>query len=205
MSAIYFWGKHVATEDQYNDKNAATPGLSERGKARRRLAKAGAGAGVLLTLESKQAMATSAMCRSPSGSLSGGLSSHYGTAPVCKGLSPGYWKNHDNWPIPRTTMFASVFSVPGDYTKCDLTKTPTSYLCANMLTLLTHQSFDQNNLAMQTIAAYLNILSGRISFLSLETLQAMWREVTTTGYYNPTAGVTWTRVQVARYLDSIHD
>jgi hypothetical protein len=74
-----------------------------------------------------------------------------------------------------------------------------------MLTLLTHQSFDQNNLAMHTIAAYLNILSGRVSFLSVETLQSMWSEVTTTGVYNPTAGVTWTRDQVAKYLDSIHD
>lgn len=197
---------YVAIEDQYNDdKDTVLPGLSERGKARRRLAKAGAGVGVLLTLESKQAMAVSTMCKSPSGSLSGGLSSHYGPAPTCKGLSPGYWKEHDNWPVPMTTMFASVFYVPGNYMTCDLTTTPTSYLCANMQTLLTHQSYDQNNLAMQTIAAYLNILSGRISFLSVETLQTMWREVTTTGVYHPTVGVTWTREQVAQYLDSIHD
>lgn len=196
----------MATEDQYNDKNPATPGLSERGRARRRLAKAGAGAGVLLTLESKQAMAASAMCKSPSGSLSGGLNSHYGRAPTCKGLSPGYWKNHPNsWPIPNTTMFASVFYVPGNYMQCDLKKPATSYLCANMLTLLTHQTYDANNLAMQTIATYLNILSGRISFLSVESLLAMWREVTTTGVYHPTVGVTWTRARVAQYLDSIHD
>lgn len=195
----------MATEDRHHDDNTVPPGLSERGKVRRRLAKAGAGVGVLLTLESKQAMATSAMCKSPSGSLSGGLSSHYGPAPTCRGLSPGYWKNHDDWPIARTTMFASVFYVPGDYTQCDPKQAPTSYLCANMLTLLSHQSYDYNNLAMQTIAAYLNILSGRISFLSIETLQSMWTEVTTNGVYNPTAGVSWTRDQVASYLDSIHD
>lgn len=195
----------MATEDQSNDNKSSTPELSERGRSRRRLAKAGAGAGVLLTLESKQAMATSAMCKSPSGSLSGGLNSHYGPAPTCKGLSPGYWKNHTDWPIPCDTMFASVFYVPGNYLQCDRRKTATSYLCATMLTLLTHQSYDKNNLAMQTIAAYLNILSGRISFLSIETLKAMWREVTTTDVYNPTAGVSWTRDQVAAYLDSIHD
>ncbi len=195
----------MATNDQYNDKNAASPGLSERGKTRRRLAKAGAGAGVLLTLESKQAMATSAMCKSPSGSLSGGLSSHYGPAQACKGLSPGYWKNHTDWPISCNTMFASVFYVPGNYLQCDPKKAATSYLCATMQTLLSHQSYDTNNLAMQAIAAYLNILSGRVGFLSVETLLAMWREVTTTGVYNPTAGVTWSRAQVASYLDSIHD
>lgn len=195
----------MATEDQYNDKNVSTTDLSTRGKARRRLAKAGVGAGVLLTLESKQAMATSAMCKSPSGSLSGGLSSHYGPASVCSGLSPGYWKNHSSWPIPMTTLFATVFYVPGDCTKCNLKQAATSYLCASMLTLLSHQDYDQNNLAMQTVAAYLNILSGRINFLSVEVLQSMWKEVTTTGFYKPTAGVTWTRDQVATYLDSIHD
>jgi hypothetical protein len=215
----------VATEDQDNDKKAMLPPLDQRGATRRRLAKAGIGtAGVLLTLESRSAMGAM-MCKSPSGALSGGLSSNYGPQPVCQGLSPGYWKNHDTWPISRDTLFANVFYVPGDRSTCtvnaavnaavkdkdkdkdkDKGKDPGgSYLCSTMLDLLSPQSFDQNNLAMHAIATYLNILSGRISFLSVETVLAMWRDVQTSGHYSPTADVYWSREQVKNYLEATHD
>jgi hypothetical protein len=192
----------VASEEQYNDKNAA-PSLSKRGAARRRLAKAGVGAaGVLMTIESHATM-TPLMCKSPSGSLSGGLNSHYGsTAPACSGLSPGYWKNHSGWPCSRTAMFAAVFYVPGNINTCDLSKTATSYLCVTLEDILTKKSFDTNNLGMHMVATYLNILSGKIGFLSVDTLKNMWYEVVTTGQYSPTAGVYWTRSQVKKYLES---
>jgi hypothetical protein len=192
----------VASEEQYNDKNAA-PSLSKRGAARRRLAKAGVGAaGVLMTIESHATM-TPLMCKSPSGSLSGGLNSHYGsTAPACSGLSPGYWKNHSGWPCSRTAMFAAVFYVPGDMNTCDLSKTATSYLCVTLEGILTKKSFDTNNLGMHMVATYLNILSGKIGFLSVDTLKNMWYEIVTTGRYSPTAGVYWTRSQVKTYLES---
>jgi hypothetical protein len=41
---------------------------------------------------------------------------------------------------------------------------------------------------MHAIATYLNIKSGKINFLSVETLLNMWYEVQTKGYYSPTAG-----------------
>jgi hypothetical protein len=195
----------VATEDRDNDNKAAPSPLGERGAARRRLAKAGIGAaGILYTLESRAAMSPM-MCKSPSGALSGGLSSNYGPAPTCAGLSPGYWKNHDNWPIPRDTMFAAVFGGVGSPAACTLAAKNKSYQCSTMLNLLSHQTYDSNNLAMHVIATYLNILSGRISFLSLETLGAMWLSVQTRGTYSPTAGVTWTREQVKNYLQATHD
>jgi hypothetical protein len=101
----------VATENQENNGNAAPLSLSERGATRRRLAKAGVGAaGILVTLESR-AMSPM-MCKAPSGALSGGLSSHYGPAPVCQGLSPGYWKNHTAPGRADHTWFADVFYVP---------------------------------------------------------------------------------------------
>jgi hypothetical protein len=50
------------------------------------------------------------------------------------------------------------------------------------------------------VATYLNILSGRIGFLSVETLKNMWYEVATTNRYSPTANVYWTPEQVKRYL-----
>jgi hypothetical protein len=191
---------HVASEDQHNDNSAAPPSLSKRGVARRRLAKAGVGAaGVLWTLESQAAM-TPLLCKSPSGALSGGLNSHYGPAPTCNGPSPGYWKTHDGWPCARDTRFAAVFHVPGDMNSCEPNKAATSYLCATFGDLISPQSYDTYNLAMHVVATYLNILSGRISFLSVETLKNMWYEVATTNRYSPTANVYWTPEQVKRYL-----
>jgi hypothetical protein len=195
----------VATDNQENYGNAAPLPLSERGARRRRLAKAGFGAaGVLLTLESRAAMGPM-ICKSPSGALSGGLSSHYGPEPVCQGLSPGYWKNHtDAWPIPITTMFADVFSA-GDKRSCTAETMNTNYTCSTMLNLLTPQQFDQYNLAMHAVATYLNIKSGKINFLSIDTLLNMWSEVQSQGYYEPTAGVKWTPEQVKNYLEATHD
>jgi hypothetical protein len=191
----------VASEDQYNDKNAVPPALSKRGATRRRLAKAGVGAaGVLVTLESHAAM-TPLMCKSPSGALSGGLNSHYGPAPACSGLSPGYWKNHDGWPCSRTAMFASVFYVPGNINSCDSKKEVTSYRCATLEDLLEAKDYDTYNLGMHMVATYLNILSGKIGFLSVDTLKNMWYEVRTTGRYSPAAGVYWTAEEVKKYLE----
>ena len=212
----------MATEHQDNDKIGTAPSLTKRGAARRRLAKAGMGAGVLATLESKSAMA-SMVCKSPSGSLSNGLStSHYGPkAPVCNGLSPGYWKQWNHaWPVARDIMFSSVFyTVPsttpcpvrdtssksGKYNKYNLPYQPGSYACASMADLLNHQDFDKNNVGMHLVAAYLNIMSGKIDFIKVTSLQTMWNELQTSGRYCPTAGVYWDNSQVAAYLSSIHD
>jgi hypothetical protein len=195
----------VPTENQESNGNAAPLSLSERGATRRRLAKAGVGAaGVLLTLESRAAMSPM-ICKSPSGALSGGLSSHYGPEPVCQGLSPGYWKNHTSaWPIPTTTMFAAVFSA-GDPRSCSADTKGKNYTCSTMLNLLTPQHFDQYKLAMHAVATYLNIKSGKINFLSVETLLSMWSEVQAKGYYEPTAGVKWSAEQVKNYLQATHD
>jgi hypothetical protein len=196
----------VATENQENNGNAAPLSLSGRGATRRRLAKAGVGAaGVLLTLESRATMSPM-MCKAPSGALSGGLSSHYGPAPVCQGRSPGYWKNHPGvWPVPTTTFFADVFYVAGNRRSCTVKTKNTNYLCSTMMFLVSPQSFDKYNLAMHAIATYLNIKSGKISFLSVETLLNMWYEVQTKGMYTPTAGVTWNAEQVKNYLQATHD
>jgi hypothetical protein len=196
----------VATENQENNGNAAPLSLSERGATRRRLAKAGIGAaGILATLESRATMSPM-ICKSPSGALSGGLSSHYGPAPVCQGRSPGYWKNHtSSWPVPITTWFADVFYVSGNRRYCTVKQKNTSYLCSTMLNLVSPQGFDKYNLAMHAIATYLNIKSGKINFLSVDTLLAMWADVQIKGYYSPTAGVKWNAEQVKNYLQATHD
>jgi hypothetical protein len=197
---------HVATEDQQNHKNEATSSpLSERGAKRRRFAKAGIGAtGVFWTLES-HATLNQMICKSPSGALSGGLSSHYGPKPVCQGLSPGYWKTHSNWPVSRDILFAGVFDVAGDVRTCNAGTKNKSYLCSTMLNLLSKQSFDKYNLGMHLVATYLNIMSGRINFLSVKTLKEMWRQVQATGTYSPAANVFWNAEQLKNYLQATHD
>lgn len=195
----------MATEDQDNVNKAEPSALGKHGAARRRLAKAGIGAAaVLYTLESHATMSPM-MCKSPSGALSGGLSSHYGPKPVCQGLSPGYWKNHSNWPCPRDIRFADVFYVAGDRSTCRIKANGASYLCTSMLALLTPQAYDRYNLGMHVVATYLNILSRRINFLTLETLSAMWYDVQTKGHYSPVAGVYWSPEQVKNYLQATHD
>jgi hypothetical protein len=58
---------------------------------------------------------------------------------------------------------------------------------------------------MHAIATYLNIRSGKISFLSIETLLNMWYQVQTLGYYSPVDGVKWNAEQVKNYLQATHD
>jgi hypothetical protein len=196
----------VATEDQH-DAQAGPPGmppqapapLSTRGVSRRRFAKAGIGAtGVLMTLNSQPGMACD-ICTSPSGSLSGGLKSHHGPAPVCAGRSPGYWKNHTSWPsgCKTTTRFGQVFTCNTKYAK--------TYGAITCLGILSHQSFDQSNLGMHLMATYLNILSGKISFLSMQGLQKIWNDWQATGYYSPAKGVKWNSADIVLYLSGTMD
>ncbi|MFL6673685.1 MAG: hypothetical protein ACJ8LG_10380 [Massilia sp.] len=190
----------MATEDQHDGKAGAPAApqapasLSNHGAARRRFAKAGIGAtGVLMTLTSQPGMATD-ICTTPSGSLSGGLKSHHGPAPVCSGVSPGYWKNNTSWPsgCKPTTRFGHIFT-------CN-PKNSSTYGATDCLTMLSHQDFDQSNLGMHLVASYLNILSGRISFLSVQALQKIWTDWQSTGYYSPAKGVSWNSADIVLYL-----
>jgi hypothetical protein len=166
--------------------------ITPAGASRRRFATAGA-SGVLLTLVSQPGMAT-AICTTPSGSLSGGLKSQHGPVLMCAGVSPGYWKNHlDDWVplnVAPTALFGSTFSCGGrqDYAVCPLG------------TILHHQDFDHANLGMHMVATYLNIKSGKIGFLSLQGLGAIWNEWAGTGFYTPTAGVKWDAADIVIYL-----
>lgn len=160
-------------------------------ESRRRFGKSGlAVSGVIATLASRPVLGCE-VCQSPSGFLSGNLSTH-GPAPVCAGRSPGYWKNHTNWPIPHrsTCKFSSVFT-------CGF---GSPYASVTMLTLLSHQSYDTNNLGMHLVAAYLNAMAGWTPFLTVERIKSMFSEWQMTGYFSPTAGVKWDAYQIVDYL-----
>ncbi|HEY8100300.1 MAG TPA: hypothetical protein VIF82_06070 [Burkholderiaceae bacterium] len=158
-------------------------------ESRRRFTKSGlAVSGVLVTLASRPVLGSD-VCKSPSGFLSGNLSTH-GAAPVCAGRSPGYWRNNLSWPININTKFSNVFS-------CTI---HSPYASIKMLDLLTPQNFDTYNLGMHLVAAYLNAVSGWTPFLTVETIKSMFTEWQAQGYFSPTANVHWSATQIVDYL-----
>ena len=184
----------MSTEDQAGRPSDAAP-MTPHGAARRRLAKAGLGAaGVLWTTRSH---ALDFKCVSASAALSAGLNSNVpDDAVACVGRSPGYWKNHGGWPVSTTTLFGDVFSCSD--------KTAGSYGAATLLALLNKCDFDKSNLGMHLTASYLNVKSGKIGFLSERTLVQMWRELQSSGHYEPARGVFWDLETTKKYLESTY-
>ncbi|MFC0250936.1 hypothetical protein [Massilia consociata] len=186
----------MSTDDQ---PRASTPPMTPHGATRRRLTKAGLGAAsVLWTLDSRAQMSPM-KCMSPSAGVSGSLSSNYNQNLSCSGgKSPGYWKNHDGWPCPRDTRFDSVFNSRGRYQLTYGTKT--------LLEILQGADFDRqnNSVGKHLVATYLNVLSGQITFLSVNTLVDMWRQLESQGYYKPSATVFWTPEQTKNYLEGTY-
>jgi hypothetical protein len=186
-------------QDDLTDEGAAPHPVSEGGQlneSRRRFGKSGlAASGVLLTLASRPVLGCE-VCKSPSGFLSGNLSTH-GSPAICQGRSPGYWKNHQSWPIANrsTCKFSSAFTC----------RPRSPYASVTMLTLLSHQSFDSNNLGMHLVAAYLNAMQGWTPFLTVERIQSMFVEWQATGYFSPTAGVKWSAAQIVDYIKRTQD
>jgi len=188
---------------QDHDPAAGAEG-APRNPGRRRFASTGIKAsGVILTLASPPGMA--AVCKSPSGSLSGNLRSSPGSQTVvCSGLSPGYWKNWtDSWPSGchatsterrSATTFASVF--PNGATTLYQTGTMLDALNCN------DPSEDPHNLGAHLVAAYLNVRSNKINYFTVANLKTIWYALCTYGYYTPIAGKRWYAKEVADYLAS---
>jgi hypothetical protein len=169
----------------------AIPPLTPRGAARRRIAGLGV-SGVVMTVASSNAMAA-VVCKSPSGALSGNLNSN---APrtTCNGVSPGYWKTHPNaWPseVKTNDSFSKYFHCTGKLG---------SYSC---MKILSKQPEDKNNVGMHIMAQYLNVVSGKINFMTRQSVIDMWNQYYSYGTYTPTGGATpWTGKQLVDYLTS---
>lgn len=181
------------------DQQAAEPTpsqISARGAARRRFARAGIGASAaLVTISSKAGMAVD-ICTAPSGSLSGGLQSRVpGTVLACEGRSPGFWKTHNGWPCDRQKTFGSVFSCPAD----------SPYNACTMADILDPKKWDAEGIGRHLVATYLNVLSGKINFLSVPMLQNIWNDLSRRGSYSPTAGVNWYHADVVEYFQGTMD
>jgi hypothetical protein len=204
----------VANETPQNDV-AHTPGapqpplatvdaiaLGQRGASRRRFARAGAGAtGVLLTLASQPGMACD-ICMSASGyqsySKTMTAASHKEQV-TCTGRNPAYWKGTNSWPreCPSSTTFSQHFTCNGS--------TNSTYGVTSCMKILTPQSFDSHGVGVYLMAMYLNVLSKKTSFMTVEQVRAIWNSYRDTGYYSPTAGVKWDASQIVFYLSGTMD
>lgn len=163
---------------------------------RRRFGRAGLAGGIILTLKSQSGMAAG-VCVSPSGALSGGLSSHQPvTAPTCTGQPPAYWRTEGRLRVARLT-FGQLFA-------CN--RSTAAYQNSSMQAVLSGGAFDPDQVGMYLAAAYMNALSLRTSFLKVPAVLAIWNQWQATGanaggYYIPTSGARhWTSRDIVGYL-----
>lgn len=193
------------------------------GESRRRFTKAGlAASGVMVTLASRPVLGC-ATAETPSGFISGNVSR--GQAQASCGLSPGYWKNHSDWPAPMVshtppvtparhkfgaghndtdhddgTLFSAVF---------DCTRSRSlPYAKIAMSDLLVPQSFDNSRLGAHCVAAYLNALAGMTPYLPAAKVVQMFNQWAATGYFyplDPSTSVKWDAAQIVAYLGKTQD
>lgn len=188
---------------------AGLPALDTRGAARRRFARLGAGAtGVILTLHSQPGMTAEILrCETPSGFMSRTPNSRSPQNACEYNRSHGYWKNHpEEWKsragVDHLALFGTVFPAVGNY--ADLAD-------ATLMQVLDPtreiKTIDAQNVAMQTVAAYLNAraaqYAGQPTVLPEHLVMTIWTDFVTKGYYSPDLGATfWTGGQIAFYLES---
>jgi hypothetical protein len=204
----------VATEDQHPsvpepassiphvDDGSSAPAMTPKGASRRRFARVGAGAtGVLLTLHSQPGMACTFCGVSTSAAVSavgqkkaiGTLSHHGPNTAVCRGIDPISWANDNTtWPnsCPRTDLFSKHFQCKGG----------SGYDTVTCGQIMKGATCDSSGVARYILAAYLNVLSGRVNFLNPVSLREVWYEFATKNYYAPMAGQQWYATDIKYFL-----
>jgi hypothetical protein len=205
----------VANQDQTDGdaikSDNVTPAvapLSTPAMSRRRFAGLGA-SGVILTLASQPAMANSVMCTSLSAAGSA-VHSRSTTALACHGCLPVYYQNAANWGgcgVDPNAMFKSYFSTTGlgkaliPYTLLQVLKGDFAIRSVTGEVTYPTISPDPNEVAKHVIATGLNVLSRRVSFLTLESVLAMWAEYAATSHYRPMAGAQpWSGATLTAHL-----
>jgi len=172
----------------------ASPRPADAG--RRRFATAGASA-VLLTLPSRS---FAQLCKSPSGFVSGNTSSP--GQPVCSGQTPDSWARQlNNTSAPGDATFAAVFPNGNNVDWAKATFYEVLHAGDNGNT-----GKQPNPISKEFVAIYLDITGGSIpeSILTVRTLQHMWSQWSTTGFFSPTAGATWTTNELINYLQTLY-
>ncbi|WP_426194764.1 hypothetical protein [Massilia sp. DWR3-1-1] len=186
----------------------STQALSAAGNARRRFTRrAGAGsAGVLMTLASAPGMATDALnCMAPSRQLSQTInnSARPNTGLACSGVGPLSWAKTYSPCVPRSArddvrlrdVLPCGTSTDGAYFLKDI-------VCngVNTTTGVVSALDDKGEFGRALVVAYLNVSSGKISFLTQESLVSMYVDMTTTMRYRVDATTSWDMVTLTKYL-----
>jgi len=194
-------------DDQEHLGSESSPQLSAKGEARRRFTKSGSAlSGVILTMASRQSMATTVVtgAMTPSGFMSATaaattkLSHAPRTSPL--GRSPGYWKTHpEMWPSARTDpnqKFGRVFT-------CSTGSTLYGCSLMNVVSNLEpSKSADRGNVAMHVVASLLNVRARLITCMDEYKVFEIWNGHLNGGFV-PTAGARpWTDSQIVTYLKS---
>lgn len=178
-------------------------GASPPAAGRRRLLQGGLGAApLLMTLVSRPVLGTGKgfQCRPPSGFVSMPTSGH-GQPLICRGLSPGYWKNHDDWPhgfYPVSTKYKTATKFSPFFSNSPYPASKT------FLEVLQTGGGPPNSVARHMVASVLNVASGRVpgTVLTIPLLKTMWIDYRSNGYFEPTAGIKWYHDEIQSYLDS---
>lgn len=191
----------MSTEQQAHDDLPPPPmPMSVANAGRRRLGKVGIGAaGVLLTLESRVAMATNPQCVAPSAAaLSHGGNSNYVEDGRCGGLPPEKWANlSKRWPCSADIKFGALF-------RCSDPK----YANVKLIDIL--RGYDQRGtnyrkyVGRAFATTYFNILAGSVTVLDERKLFKMWNDLQTRQVYSPMPKVYWSASQVRGYLETTY-
>ncbi|HEV2718328.1 MAG TPA: hypothetical protein VGU64_23885 [Terriglobales bacterium] len=167
-------------------------------RGRRRVLQGGlAVAPVLMTLVSRPVLGQGT-CTSPSGYVSANASN--AGHETCSGHPPDYWANplhFSEWPSgfhpenPHVSRFNDFFTP-------HLQGNPT------LLAVLQGQAGTGNrttdNVARYITAALLNAAAGLTPVLGIPTVQHMWQEYVTTGFFSPFANAHWDTNELIDYL-----
>lgn len=189
-----------------------------RSDERRRLLRGGLAAGpVILTIASRPVFGKTCTA-STMGTLGGSIAC---TQPLVVGRSPTYWAGTTSWPTPYVCgssgsgtfqSFAQVSpsgqSSTGGVDQGTLYHSTTTGLTGTVFgahTILDVLRGNAQGGAYRTLgkyiaAALLNAAAGKTPFLSQASVQKMWNDDLTLGYYEVTPGVRWTTSQIVAYL-----
>ena len=188
-----------------DDKSPSTASSAEQrtGGRRRFLGAGSAVTPAVLSLFSQPAF--SALCFSPSRSVSTNTSVAPGIENNCGDTrSPGYYGNGGvsdavraaRWsPVLYTAQFHLVFPEMG----------LRNYGTKTLLEVIQLGGVDDAyQLAAHMISSYVNIMRGQVPVLTEFQLKAIWTQLSTLGYYQVSPSVQWSPEQVKNYLVNQH-
>lgn len=187
----------MSIEQHISGDGAAKPPAQVHNAGRRRIARAGIGAaGVLLTLDSRVAMATGPKCVAPSAAaLSHGGNSNYVERGRCDAVGPEHWvRAADYWPCSKHIKFGALFGCKGS---------DAPYAEIEMIKILSESAY-ADFVGRAVATTYLNIVTGKLTVMDEATLFKMWDSLQTHQAYSPVPKVIWTPTDVRKYLESTY-